>query len=68
MEDKKSINSIEQLKDIIKEILPRAEILEDKYGSIVIDTMFDLTIAGDLILREENDAISTSCDFVCIDI
>jgi hypothetical protein len=68
VEDKKSINSIEQLQDIIKDILPRAEILEDKYGSIVIDTMFDLTTAGDLVRREDTDAMSTSGDFACIDI
>ena len=68
MEDKKSVNNIEELQDLIRNILPRAEILEDKYGSVVIDTMFDLTTTGDLIKREDTDAMSTSGDFVCIDL
>jgi len=60
--------SIQQLNDLIKEILPQAEILEDKFGSVVIDTMLDVTREGGLVDRDLGDAMSTSIEFACIEI
>ncbi len=60
--------SIQQLSDLIKEILPQAEILEDKFGSVVIDTMLDVTHEGGLVERDRSDAMSTSSEFACIEI
>jgi len=68
VEGEKIVISIEQIRNLIKEFLPRAEILEDKFGSVVIDTMFDVTTDGDLIRREDSDAMSVSSEFDCIDI
>ena len=65
MENVDKIN-IQKLNDLIKDILPQAEILEDKFGSVVIDTMLDVNREGDLIDRDPGDAMSTSIEFECI--
>jgi|TARA_Y100000310_G_scaffold337766_1_gene425698 hypothetical protein len=68
VEGEKMVSRIEQLQSLIRELMPRAEILEDKFGSVVIDTMLDVTTDGNLISRDDNDAMSVSSEFDCIEI